>query len=163
MLLLVLWSAEAVELAPDVGEEIREVVGVRTAAPDAVCAHDEAHPPAYPDSQAHLNHLYAPAEFAAPEEARGAEGPGAAPGIWPAWPRKRSTSWRDHGAHQAGQPEWVITPVTPHRGHAGGDDAGRTFACRFLPLPLKQPLADDQGTWLGHIDPRWTAVTGDSQ
>ncbi|MGW8975159.1 hypothetical protein [Streptomyces platensis] len=43
------------------------LVGVLTAAPDAVCAHDEAHPPAYPDSQAHLNHLYAPAEFAAPE------------------------------------------------------------------------------------------------
>ncbi|MFG2527026.1 hypothetical protein [Streptomyces sp. NPDC048516] len=74
LLLLVLWCAEAVELAPDVGEEIREVlVGVRTAAPDAVCAHDEAHPPAYPDFQAHLNHLYAPAEFAAPEEARGGE------------------------------------------------------------------------------------------
>ncbi|MFF3541710.1 hypothetical protein ACFYXD_07580 [Streptomyces platensis] len=74
LLLLVLWCAEAVELAPDVGEEIREVlVGVGTAPPDTACAHDEAHPPAYPDFQGHLNHLYAPGEFAAPEEARGTE------------------------------------------------------------------------------------------
>ncbi|WP_405401078.1 NUDIX domain-containing protein [Streptomyces sp. NBC_01104] len=50
-----------------------------------------------------------------------------------------------------------------HHVHGDGDDAGLTFACRFLPLPLKQPLADDQDTWLGHIDPRWTTVTGDSQ
>ncbi|OIJ68012.1 NUDIX hydrolase [Streptomyces mangrovisoli] len=36
-----------------------------------------------------------------------------------------------------------------------GDDAGLVFACRFLPLPLEQPLADDQDAWLGRIDPRW--------
>lgn len=40
-----------------------------------------------------------------------------------------------------------------------GGDAGLTFACRFLPLPLKHPLADDQDTWLGHIDPLWTTLT----
>ncbi|MBE1532665.1 NUDIX hydrolase [Actinomadura algeriensis] len=40
------------------------------------------------------------------------------------------------------------------RGEDG--DAGLTFACRFLPLPLERPLADDQDAWLCHIDPRWT-------
>ncbi|XVQ07507.1 NUDIX hydrolase [Spirillospora sp. CA-255316] len=43
-----------------------------------------------------------------------------------------------------------------HTVRGDGDDIGLTFACRFLPLPLKQPLADDQDAWLGHIDPRWT-------
>jgi ADP-ribose pyrophosphatase YjhB (NUDIX family) len=56
------------------------------------------------------------------------------------------------------------TPDTwDHRVHGDGDDAGLTFACRFLPLPLKQPLADGQDTWLGRVDPRWTTVTGDRQ
>ncbi|MFB7114112.1 NUDIX domain-containing protein [Streptomyces sp. NPDC056190] len=50
-----------------------------------------------------------------------------------------------------------------HHVHGDGDDADLTFACRFLPLPLKQPLADDQDAWLGRIDPRWTTVTGSSQ
>ncbi|GAB2795754.1 NUDIX hydrolase [Streptomyces daliensis] len=42
-----------------------------------------------------------------------------------------------------------------HRVHGEGDDAGLTFACRFLPLPLKEPLADGQDAWLGRVDPRW--------
>ncbi|WP_030959731.1 NUDIX hydrolase [Streptomyces sp. NRRL S-378] len=50
-----------------------------------------------------------------------------------------------------------------HHVNGDGDDAGLTFTCRFLPLPLKRPLADDQDAWLGNIDPRWTTVTGDSQ
>ncbi|GAA1687052.1 NUDIX hydrolase [Streptomyces yatensis] len=50
-----------------------------------------------------------------------------------------------------------------HHVHDDGDDAGLTFACRFLSLPLKQPLADDQDAWLGRIDPRWTTATGHSQ
>ncbi|MFE7398991.1 NUDIX domain-containing protein [Streptomyces sp. NPDC057557] len=50
-----------------------------------------------------------------------------------------------------------------HQVNSDGDDAGLTFACRFLPLPLEQPLADDQDAWLGHIDPRWTTMTVDSQ
>ncbi|MFI1023413.1 NUDIX hydrolase [Streptomyces olivaceus] len=50
-----------------------------------------------------------------------------------------------------------------HHVHGDGDDAGLTFTCRFLPLPLKQPLADDQDTWLGRIDPRWTTVAGESR
>ncbi|MEE1796316.1 NUDIX domain-containing protein [Streptomyces sp. BE308] len=50
-----------------------------------------------------------------------------------------------------------------HHVNGGGDDAGLVFACRFLPLPLRQPLADDQDAWLGHIDPRWTTVTGGSR
>ncbi|MCX4736709.1 NUDIX domain-containing protein [Streptomyces sp. NBC_01363] len=40
------------------------------------------------------------------------------------------------------------------------DDAGLTFACRFLPLPLRRPLADEQDAWLGHIDPLWTTMPG---
>jgi ADP-ribose pyrophosphatase YjhB (NUDIX family) len=43
-----------------------------------------------------------------------------------------------------------------------GDDTGLNFACRFLPLPLTRPLADDQDAWLGSIDPLW-ATTTDSQ
>ncbi|MFE3944437.1 NUDIX domain-containing protein [Streptomyces sp. NPDC059118] len=43
-----------------------------------------------------------------------------------------------------------------HRVRGDGDDAGLAFACRFLPLPLSQPLADEQDAWLGHIDPLWT-------
>ncbi|MFE2040634.1 NUDIX domain-containing protein [Streptomyces sp. NPDC059477] len=50
-----------------------------------------------------------------------------------------------------------------HQVHGDGDDAGLTFACRFVLLPLKQPLADDQDTWLGHIDPRWTTADSGSR
>ncbi|MFD4764877.1 NUDIX hydrolase [Streptomyces niveus] len=46
-----------------------------------------------------------------------------------------------------------------HHVHGDGADVGLTFACRFLPLPLKRPLADDQDTWLGRIDPSWITVT----
>ncbi|WP_256255642.1 NUDIX hydrolase [Actinomadura madurae] len=44
-----------------------------------------------------------------------------------------------------------------------GDDADLTFACHFQPLPLKQPLADDQDAWLGHIDSRWATTTDKRQ
>jgi ADP-ribose pyrophosphatase YjhB (NUDIX family) len=50
-----------------------------------------------------------------------------------------------------------------HHVKGDGEDVGLTFACRFLPLPLEQPLADDQDAWLGHICPCWTTVTVDSQ
>lgn len=50
-----------------------------------------------------------------------------------------------------------------HHVKGDGEDAGLVFACRFLALPLEQPLADDQDAWLGHIDSRWTTVTVDSQ
>ncbi|WUH98720.1 NUDIX domain-containing protein [Spirillospora sp. NBC_00431] len=40
------------------------------------------------------------------------------------------------------------------RGEDG--DAGMTFACRFLPLPLETALADEQDAWLGRVDARWT-------
>lgn len=50
-----------------------------------------------------------------------------------------------------------------HTVHGDGDDAGLTFACHFLPLPLEQSLADDQDAWLGHIDSRWTTPTGNPQ
>ncbi|MFJ8881930.1 NUDIX domain-containing protein [Streptomyces sp. NPDC102402] len=40
-----------------------------------------------------------------------------------------------------------------HRVRGSGDDAGLLFACRFLPLPLRQPLADGQDAWLGRCEP----------
>jgi 8-oxo-dGTP pyrophosphatase MutT (NUDIX family) len=50
-----------------------------------------------------------------------------------------------------------------HRVHGDGDDAGLTFTCRFLPLPLQQPLADNQDAWMGRINPGWATATGSSQ
>ncbi|MFD0337306.1 NUDIX domain-containing protein [Streptomyces sp. NPDC127117] len=50
-----------------------------------------------------------------------------------------------------------------HRVSGDGDDAALTFACRFLALPLKQALADEQDAWLGQIDPDWvTAMPSES-
>ncbi len=48
------------------------------------------------------------------------------------------------------------------RHHVTGTDtdAGLTFACRFLPLPLARPLADDQDAWLGRVDPRLATAPG---
>ncbi|MEV4004827.1 NUDIX domain-containing protein [Actinomadura sp. NPDC049753] len=46
-----------------------------------------------------------------------------------------------------------------HTVRSNGDDADLTFACRFQPLPLNQPLADDQDAWLDRIDPRWATTT----
>lgn len=46
-----------------------------------------------------------------------------------------------------------------HDVHSDGDDAGLTFACRFLPLPLQRPLADDQDMWLNRIDAHWHTAT----
>ncbi|MFI0446969.1 NUDIX domain-containing protein [Actinomadura sp. 6N118] len=46
-----------------------------------------------------------------------------------------------------------------HTVRGDGGDAGLTFACRFVPLPLERPLADDQDAWLGHLDPLWTTLT----
>ncbi|WP_407555551.1 NUDIX domain-containing protein [Streptomyces sp. Pv4-95] len=40
-----------------------------------------------------------------------------------------------------------------HQVQGDGEDVGLTFACRFLSLPLKQPLADDQDAWLGNLLP----------
>ncbi|MFJ7200192.1 MULTISPECIES: NUDIX domain-containing protein [unclassified Streptomyces] len=47
-----------------------------------------------------------------------------------------------------------------HQVRGDGDDAGFGFACRFLPLPLERPLADEQDAWLGDIDPLWTTKSG---
>ncbi|MEU5950831.1 NUDIX domain-containing protein [Streptomyces sp. NPDC047525] len=49
-----------------------------------------------------------------------------------------------------------------HHVDGDGDDAGLAFACWFLPLPLRQPLADRQDAWLGHVDPRFTTVADNS-
>ncbi|MFC9183367.1 NUDIX domain-containing protein [Streptomyces globisporus] len=50
-----------------------------------------------------------------------------------------------------------------HDVHGDGDDAGLTFGCRFLPLPLKRPLADDQDVWLDRIDSRWLTASRNLQ
>ncbi|MGI5473077.1 NUDIX hydrolase [Streptomyces sp. CA-132043] len=42
-----------------------------------------------------------------------------------------------------------------HRVEGQDSDAGMVFSCRFLPLPLTTPLADDQDAWLGRIDEDW--------
>ncbi|MFI7111375.1 NUDIX domain-containing protein [Nonomuraea sp. NPDC050227] len=39
-----------------------------------------------------------------------------------------------------------------HRVHGDGTDAGMEFACRFVPLPLADQLADAQDAWLGRIE-----------
>ncbi|MFF4198044.1 NUDIX domain-containing protein [Nonomuraea sp. NPDC001831] len=39
-----------------------------------------------------------------------------------------------------------------HRVHGDGADAGMEFACRFVPLPLAEKLADAQDAWLGRIE-----------
>ncbi|MET9243887.1 NUDIX domain-containing protein [Nonomuraea sp. NPDC003709] len=41
-----------------------------------------------------------------------------------------------------------------HRVHGDGADAGMEFACRFVPLPLVEGLADAQDAWLSRIDGR---------
>ncbi|MFI5663660.1 NUDIX domain-containing protein [Streptomyces sp. NPDC051684] len=46
-----------------------------------------------------------------------------------------------------------------HRVRGGGEDDGMAFACRFVPLPLEHALADEQDTWLSHIEPAWTTGT----
>ncbi|NLU64852.1 NUDIX domain-containing protein [Rhodococcus sp. HNM0563] len=38
-------------------------------------------------------------------------------------------------------------------------DSGLRFACRFVPLPLSEPLADEQDLLLGELDPDWTTLT----
>ncbi|MFD0854125.1 NUDIX domain-containing protein, partial [Actinomadura adrarensis] len=46
----------------------------------------------------------------------------------------------------------ATTPDTwRHTVHGGGGDGGLIFMCRFLPLPLKEPLVDGQDRWLSHI------------
>lgn len=43
-----------------------------------------------------------------------------------------------------------------HHVRGDGADAGLTFACRFVALPLDRPLADAQDAWLGEVDPGFT-------
>ncbi|MER5624336.1 NUDIX domain-containing protein [Streptosporangium sp. NPDC002544] len=41
-----------------------------------------------------------------------------------------------------------------HHVRGDGEDAGLEFACRFVPLPLVERLADAQDAWLSRIDRR---------
>ncbi|WP_406328034.1 NUDIX domain-containing protein [Streptomyces sp. NBC_01617] len=69
---------------------------------------------------------------------------------------------------ETGQPRrttffWLQAPTGTanawdHRVWGDGDDSGFTFACCYLPLPLKQALADDQDTHLSDIDPLWATA-----
>lgn len=52
----------------------------------------------------------------------------------------------------------TTTDAWNHTVSGNGDDTGLTYACRFLPLPLKRPLADDQDAWLGHINALWVTM-----
>lgn len=45
-----------------------------------------------------------------------------------------------------------------HLVEGDGADAGMTFHCRFVQLPLSRPLADDQDAGLGLIDPDFTTL-----
>ncbi|MFE9107519.1 NUDIX domain-containing protein [Actinomadura geliboluensis] len=45
-----------------------------------------------------------------------------------------------------------VADAWEHAVGGDGGDAGLTFACRFVSLPLARPLADDQGAWLGLVD-----------
>lgn len=38
-----------------------------------------------------------------------------------------------------------------HRVRGDDEDAGLVFACRFVPIPLPQPLADGQDAWLDRL------------
>ncbi|MGW6316400.1 NUDIX hydrolase [Streptomyces sp. NPDC055099] len=52
------------------------------------------------------------------------------------------------------------TPHTwDHRVHGADSDAGMAFSCRFVPLPLQFPLADDQDMWLDRINSDWRTRT----
>ncbi|MFE7673735.1 NUDIX domain-containing protein [Streptomyces albidoflavus] len=42
-----------------------------------------------------------------------------------------------------------------HRVGGEDGDAGLTFACRFVPLPLDGPLAAGQDAWPASADPAW--------
>lgn len=46
-----------------------------------------------------------------------------------------------------------------HTVRGDGTDTGLQFACRFVPLPLREPLADEQDLLLGHLDPDWATLT----
>lgn len=49
------------------------------------------------------------------------------------------------------------TPDTwEHLVHGDDADEGLIFVCRFVPLPLRQSLADHQDAWLGLIDNSFT-------
>lgn len=54
-------------------------------------------------------------------------------------------------------------PDTPdawtHSVYGRGADTGMTFHCRFEPLPLPHPLADDQDAGLALLDPDFTTLT----
>ncbi|MDT0377555.1 NUDIX domain-containing protein [Streptomyces sp. DSM 42041] len=56
-----------------------------------------------------------------------------------------------------------VADAWEHHVRGDGDDAGLTFACRFVPLPLKLPLADGQDAWLGQIDPAWSTASEGSE
>lgn len=45
-----------------------------------------------------------------------------------------------------------------HRVSGRDADAGLSFHCRFVALPLQLPLADGQDTWLGMVDPAFATT-----
>ncbi|MCK0093420.1 NUDIX domain-containing protein [Rhodococcus sp. F64268] len=76
----------------------------------------------------------------------------------------------DHRPHPiTGQPRhtYVLHVRVPadtadawlHTVRGDGTDTGLQFACRFVPLPLREPLADEQDLLLGELHPEWTTLT----
>ncbi len=51
-----------------------------------------------------------------------------------------------------------VPDVWSHRVFGCDADAGLSFHCRFVGMPLQVPLADGQDTWLGLVDPAF-AIT----
>lgn len=51
-----------------------------------------------------------------------------------------------------------VPDVWLHRVSGRDADAGLSFHCRFVGLPLQVPLADGQDTWLGLVDPAFATT-----
>ncbi|WP_067176804.1 NUDIX hydrolase [Microtetraspora niveoalba] len=57
----------------------------------------------------------------------------------------RQTTFFQLAAHPDSADAWH------HHVHGDGEDAGLEFACRFVPIPLAERLADAQDAWLSRI------------
>ncbi len=57
----------------------------------------------------------------------------------------------DNYAHLMASRDTGAVDAWEHRVTGDGEDAGRTFCCRWEPLPLRTALADGQGTFLDQL------------
>ncbi|MCX4647573.1 hypothetical protein ACWGDS_42415 [Streptomyces sp. NPDC055059] len=68
--------------------------------------------------------------------------------------------WRRYYYQKCG---WLQDVIDGSRDMAKALDKYADAGHAAIRLPMKQPLADDQDAWLGHIYPSWTTVTVNSQ